>query len=140
LNAAKLIAGRGNIALTQLRYADAAKQFKEAADLVPAGYLHATASCLHGRAYALYHEADERGGNAALNQSIDTWRPVFPYRTRQRAPLDWALTENDLGDALELLGERESRTARLEEAVAAFDACLTATATAWPEDWVEEVR
>ena len=37
LNAAKMLAGRGNIALTQLRYADAAGHFKEAATLVPPG-------------------------------------------------------------------------------------------------------
>ena len=37
LNAAKLIAGRGNVALTQLRYTDAADRFNEAAALVPAG-------------------------------------------------------------------------------------------------------
>ena len=35
-------------------------------------------------------------------------------------PLDWAVTQNNLGDALRTLGERESGTGRLEEAVAAF--------------------
>ena len=38
------------------------------------------------------------------------------------------------------LGERESGTARLEEAVAAFDACLTVAEKAWPEEWVQDVR
>jgi hypothetical protein len=55
-------------------------------------------------------------------------------------PLDWATTQNNLGNALWRLGERESGTARLEEAVAAFDACLTVMETAWPEEWVQEVR
>jgi hypothetical protein len=55
-------------------------------------------------------------------------------------PLDWGETQNNLGTALKVLGERESGTARLEEAVTAFDACLTVTETAWPEEWVEEVR
>src|SRR5207237_2496369 len=39
---------------------------------------------------------------------------------RVRAPLRWAKTQNNLGNALRVLGERESGTARLEEAVAAF--------------------
>jgi hypothetical protein len=41
---------------------------------------------------------------------------------RDRVPLDWATTQNNLGLALWTLGERESGTARLEEAVAAFRA------------------
>jgi hypothetical protein len=45
-------------------------------------------------------------------------------RTRERVPLDWATTQNDLGTALSTLGERESGTARLEEAVAAYRAAL----------------
>ncbi len=40
-------------------------------------------------------------------------------------PLDWAMTQNNLGSALASLGERESGTARLEEAVAAYRAALT---------------
>ena len=39
-------------------------------------------------------------------------------------PLDWAMTQNNLGIALKRLGERESGTARLEEAVAAYRAAL----------------
>jgi len=53
-----------------------------------------------------------------------------PYRaaleewTRARGPLQWAATQNDLGNALQRLGERESGTAQLEEAVAAYRAAL----------------
>ena len=39
-------------------------------------------------------------------------------------PLDWATTQNNLGNALAGLGDRESGTARLEEAVAAYRAAL----------------
>ena len=45
-------------------------------------------------------------------------------------PLDWATTQNNLGVALATLGERESGTARLEEAVAAFRAAL--------EEWTRD--
>jgi tetratricopeptide (TPR) repeat protein len=39
-------------------------------------------------------------------------------------PVSWAATQNNLGATLLTLGRRESRTARLEEAVAAFRAAL----------------
>ncbi|QLH37681.1 MAG: tetratricopeptide repeat protein [Defluviicoccus sp.] len=39
-------------------------------------------------------------------------------------PLQWATTQNNLGLALQTLGERESGTARLEDAVTAYRAAL----------------
>ena len=51
-------------------------------------------------------------------------------------PLDWATTQNNLGNALLRLGERESGTARLEEAVAAYRAALQEYARERvPLDW-----
>ena len=38
------------------------------------------------------------------------------------------------------LGERERGTARLEEGVAAFDACLTVIETVLPAEWVQKLR
>ena len=38
------------------------------------------------------------------------------------------------------LGERESGTEHLEGAMAAWDECLSVTATAWPPEWVQSVR
>ncbi|MEM6762871.1 MAG: hypothetical protein AAF615_08340, partial [Pseudomonadota bacterium] len=43
----------------------------------------------------------------------------------ERVPLQWAMTQNNLGTALQTLGERESDTTRLEAAVAAFTGALT---------------
>jgi hypothetical protein len=40
--------------------------------------------------------------------------------TRERVPLKWVMTQVKLGHALAMLGSRESGTARLEEAVAAY--------------------
>ena len=51
-------------------------------------------------------------------------------------PLDWATTQNNLGNALFRLGERESGTARLEEAVAAYREALKEYARERvPLDW-----
>ena len=51
-------------------------------------------------------------------------------------PLDWAMAQDNLGAALLRLGERESGTARLEEAVAAYRAALEErTRDRVPLDW-----
>ena len=55
------------------------------------------------------------------------WTPITPrwrIYTRDRVPLDWAATQNNLGNALQTLGARESGTARLEQAVDAYGAAL----------------
>jgi tetratricopeptide (TPR) repeat protein len=57
-------------------------------------------------------------------------------RTRERVPLDWAVTQINLGNALQTLGERESGTIRLERAVAAYRAALKeSTRENAPLDW-----
>ena len=58
-----------------------------------------------------------RGGGGGLSRGAGGM-------TRERVPLDWAMTQSNLGAALWTLGERESGTARLEEAVAAYRAAL----------------
>ena len=66
------------------------------------------------------------------------WRPIARRwrKTRERVPLDWATTQNNLGNALSRLGERESGTAQLEEAVAAYRAALEEkTRERVPLDW-----
>jgi tetratricopeptide (TPR) repeat protein len=138
LNAAKLTAGRGSIALTQLRYTDAADRFKEAADLVPAGHPDEQAKYLGSQAHALYRQGDEKGDNAALKQSVEIWHLVLAQRPRDRVPPDWAETQNDLGLALFRLGERENGIAHLTEAVSTFDAALEERLRARvPLDWAQ---
>ena len=55
---------------------------------------------------------------------MSAYRAALQERTRERVPLDWATVQNNLGIALGMLGERESGTARLEEAVDAYRAAL----------------
>jgi hypothetical protein len=55
---------------------------------------------------------------------------------RDRVPLRWAMIQNNLGYALLRLSERESGTARLDEAVSACrDALLEYTRDRVPLDW-----
>jgi hypothetical protein len=64
----------------------------------------------------------------------------FGGKDRRAGALDWVATQNNLGTALRTLGECESGTARLKEAVAAWDGCLMVTAPVWPPEWVQYVR
>ena len=53
-------------------------------------------------------------------------------------PLDWATTQNNLGAALSTLGQRESGTEHLDEAVAAYrDALKERTCERVPLDWAQ---
>ena len=44
--------------------------------------------------------------------------------TRESVPLDWAMTQSNLGTALSILGERRWDEGKLEEAVAAYQGAL----------------
>ena len=75
-------------------------------------------------------------GTARLEEAVAAYRAALAEYTRDRVPLDWAMTQNNLGAALWRLGERESETARLEEAVAAYRAALKErTRGRVPLDW-----
>jgi hypothetical protein len=64
------------------------------------------------------------GSTKELEEAVAAFHLALEEQTRDRRPLDWAATQNDLGTVLEALGERESNTLRLEEAVAADRAAL----------------
>ena len=67
---------------------------------------------------------DEKGDNTILAQASGLYRELLRERTREGVPLDWAMTQNNLGTGLQTLGEQESGTGRLEEAVAAYREAL----------------
>jgi hypothetical protein len=50
------------------------------------------------------------------------------------------MTQMNLGSALRTLGQRDSGTARLEEAVTAWGACLEVITSVWPPEWVRTVE
>lgn len=79
---------------------------------------------LHYYALAERTIGEQRGDSDALIRAIRAYRAALGERTRERVPLDWATTQNSLGNALWTLGERECGTARLEEAVDAYRAAL----------------
>src|ERR1700736_3884492 len=71
-----------------------------------------------------------------LEEAAAAYREALKESRRERVPLGWAGTQNNLGLALWRLGERESGTAKLEEAVAAFrEALQELTRARVPLDW-----
>ena len=121
VNAAETSARRGEIALTRLRYSEAAMHFANAAAVLPQGSANddKRISYLRKEANALFRHGNEFGDNGALVLTIERYRRLIALTPRERVPLDWAGTENNLGIALETLGRLESDTAKLEEAVTA---------------------
>jgi tetratricopeptide (TPR) repeat protein len=117
LNAAQTAAQRGNVALASFRYVDAAQHFAKAAAKVPPGNKDERVKYLSAEASALLKQGFEFWDDAAALSAIARYRALVELLPRNASPLDWARAQNGLGFALLRLGERESGTARLEEAV-----------------------
>ncbi len=66
----------------------------------------------------------QAGTNQPLEEAIVSYRETLKHYTRERAPLQWATTQNNLGSVLRKLGERESETEGLEQAVTAYREAL----------------
>ena len=67
---------------------------------------------------------ERESGVQNLEEAISAYRDALKERSRERVPLDWAITQNGLGVALMMLAQRENGTARLMEAVAAYREAL----------------
>lgn len=76
------------------------------------------------QASALSDHGRERGDNDSLREAVARYRDLLVHVTRATCGDDWAMAQNNLGNALLALGERESGPAWLEEAVAAYRAAL----------------
>ena len=89
VNAAATLAQRGEIALTRLRYADAAKHFADAAAVFPPGSSHETERMryLDREAQAHYQQGDEFGDNDALQTAIARNKRLIELSPRARVPL-----------------------------------------------------
>jgi tetratricopeptide (TPR) repeat protein len=132
---AALLAERGRIARLQLRYRDASNYYAKAAEATAFDHDAAWSNTL-ASASALYAQGDEFGDNQALLDAIRVYRSALDMATRERVPLDWARTQNNLGNALATLGKRESVTGTLTEAVAAYrEALKEETRERVPLDW-----
>ena len=76
---------------------------------VPAFYLIGDADFLRSRARALGLDVPLSAVTSA--EAVAAFRAALEVRTREAMPADWATTQNNLGTALQLLGERECYSA-----------------------------
>ena len=87
-------------------------------------------------AYALGVYGEQAGTRQPPEEAVTILHEALKEWTRERAPLDWARTEHNLGTVLASLGEREPGTARLEAAVTALQEALKErTRERVPLDW-----
>ncbi|MBI1330928.1 MAG: tetratricopeptide repeat protein, partial [Alphaproteobacteria bacterium] len=94
------------------------------------------ADVFHAYALACARLGEQKGDSSFLLAAVTAYREALKECTRERVPLPWATTQNNLGNALRSLGERESGTARLEEAVTAYrEALKERTRERVPLDW-----
>jgi hypothetical protein len=72
--------------------------------------------------------------------AVSSFRLALQEWTCERVPLQWAQAQMSLGIVLSVLGEGETGTARLSEAVTALDPCLTVGDSGWPKERAGVVR
>jgi len=108
--AAAVRAERGDLALARLDYRTAAAHFSTAAQREPDP--ERRLAYLDRQVEALFRPGYEFGDNATLGEVIGRNRDLLAERPRKRVPLQWATTQNNLGNTLRESGELESGTRR----------------------------
>jgi tetratricopeptide (TPR) repeat protein len=139
LQAAATCAQRGELARTQLRYYEAAAHFAAAAAArAPTSAETERISYLDQQAVTLYAQGEQFGNNAALIAALEIIRFLANLLPRDRAALEWAKTQHNLGVVFWRLAEHDEGTAYLEKAIAVFHSALEVrTRELVPLEWAE---
>jgi len=82
---------KGDVALTERRYLEAADLFDQAAGYVPDGHASDRGGYLLRQADAFYRQGDERGDNAALRSSIEVYGRALAEYPRERVTAEQSL-------------------------------------------------
>jgi hypothetical protein len=139
LSAAETRAERAAAAKLRLNpagYREAVGHYAEAAQIAEKADPAAANGYARQQGEMLIDLGTEFGVNAALVEAIDHFRAHASLARRNFDPMGWAADQNSLGNALSILGERESGTIRLEEAAAAYRLALEEyTRERVPLDW-----
>ena len=134
--AAHTIAERGRLAYASADYIGAAARYAQAAETAPPTDAETRWRHRGDQADALYQHGLVFAEPASLGEAVRLYREVaLPLAPRRARPVDWASTQNNLGNALSVLGERGNEAA-LREAIAAYRAALEVrTRATTPADW-----
>jgi tetratricopeptide (TPR) repeat protein len=127
-------AERARLSALRFDHRAAADHFLAAATLLPIGDVEERSQYLTSSADALLQHGEERGDNSALDAAIARYREALP--PRDRYPALWARVQNNLGNALSILGERANDSNLLLQAVDAYkSASLERTRGSAPIAW-----
>jgi tetratricopeptide (TPR) repeat protein len=118
-NEAEFLVEAARIDHLELAYREAAAKYAEAAALVARFDRKREWYFLTRQASELVDHGYEFGENQALTAAIAIYRRALALAPRTKLPARWAMTQDGLGCALQILGERECGAQRLEEAVVA---------------------
>ena len=125
LNLARIRAGEALLGALLQEYSRAAEFYTQAA-VVPGLDPSLQWRYQSRRALMLADLGREFMDNAALEECIHIYQDtVLTLVPKIQKPLDWATTQNDLGNALGVLGQRRRGTRMLEESVIAFENALS---------------
>jgi tetratricopeptide (TPR) repeat protein len=124
-SAARSRGARGDVAMLRIAYREAADHYASAAHILGPD---PTSSWrwLRKQGAALERLGEEFGDNNALGSAIELYTRCLEIVHRDQATLDWAETKMALGNALTILGGRESATTSVEQAVAVYREALAA--------------
>ncbi|MEM5517840.1 hypothetical protein WNY37_12860 [Henriciella sp. AS95] len=126
---------RGDLAMSEGRYIKAADHFARAARLIQPFDAEDWARLKYNEGTAAYQRGILDPERNNLDRAVSAYRKALTERTRDRIPLDWAMTQNNLGNALLTLGARGDDNA-LNDAVTAYREALTErTRDRVPLDW-----
>jgi tetratricopeptide (TPR) repeat protein len=117
LNAAQTAAQLGDVALTQLRYPEAAGDFSRAAAKVPQGHDDERWKYLNAESASLYRQGDEFGDNAAAASAIERYHHLAELRPQNAFSREWAGTQMNL-EAGERDGQARGGGFRLSRSLA----------------------
>src|SRR5262249_17843318 len=121
---AEITATDAQVKALQLDYLAAAAAYAAAASELPAEDVHDRWRYITQQAAMLEERGERFEEPQPLQQAVTLYRSaVLPLVSKATDPSDWATTENSLGDALRVLGERGDDQA-LHDAVSAFQAAL----------------
>lgn len=94
------------------------------------------AAIQHAYATGAWVLGERTGKLKWLQAAVAAFEAALEIRTREATPLDWAKTQNNLGNALSTWGARGDGTKRLQAAVAAYKSVLEIySREALPLDW-----
>jgi CHAD domain-containing protein len=133
--AARSRSQRGDLAYSSGKYVEAAEHYAEAARRIQNLDPQDWARLKYNQGIALYERGQFDPEPELLQQSVAAYREALKERTRKRIPLDWAMTQNNLGTALMTLGARGDDDA-LRDAITAYrNALKEYTCERVPLDW-----